>query len=162
MFARKQYIEYNKDQKFVPSPIVPSCKYVHAYQWHVPLRCSEPNPMLLLLNHSGARRSNSYQQALSAQSTPPRKHQLLEDVNFAAYVLQKHIAEPISVQNANREINQKVHWGCTGCCDLESNLSTFLSRIHFHFPSTHPLPQFPPAHTNQLQEPQLLSLTHQQ
>lgn len=157
--------------------------------------------MLLLLNHSGARRSNSYQQALSAQSTPPRKHQWplnhklgtgsytkhgynmfvyyhnfgeekniekpkessagqvnkLEDVNFAAYVLQKHIAEPISVQNANREINQKVHWGCTGCCDLESNLSTFLSRIHFHFPSTHPLPQFPPAHTNQLQEPQLLS-----
>jgi len=125
--------------------------------------------MLLLLNHNGARRSNSYQQALSAQSTPPRKHQLpldhklttgsytkhgyklfiyyhhfreekniekqkessagqvnkLEDVNFAAYVLQEHIAEQISVQNADREINQKVHWGCTGCCDLRRNLSTF-------------------------------------
>ena len=90
-----------QDQQSVPSPIAPSwkspktiraaskknnrvgnrpkwltSKYVHAYQWHVGLRCSEPNPMLLLLNHNGARRSNSYQQALSAQSTPPRKHQL--------------------------------------------------------------------------------------
>jgi len=76
--------------------------------------------MFVCYHHFGKEKNIEKQKKFSAGQVNK-----LEDVNFAAYVLPKHIAEQISVQNANREINQKVHWGCTGCCDLGSNLSTF-------------------------------------
>ena len=80
-----------------------------------------------------------------------------EEMSFAAYVLPEHNAEQISVQNANRETDQKAQQALTGHSVLWNNFLIFSSRIHFYFPSTSPLQPFLLAHTNVLQEPQLLS-----
>jgi hypothetical protein len=52
-----------------------TCNYVVAYQMRDRVRSYEPIPMLLVMNHNEADSSKSYQQVLSAQSTPPRKYQ---------------------------------------------------------------------------------------